>query len=276
MNLIGVDYMSNKNSVKFSILKLSVLLLTSNSFAVGAVASSVAMPSVSLYQLGNASALFSGLVEGNENIKSLMIKGDFGLGTFNDIDGELVAVDGKFFKIGQKGVTTPVEIIWKSPFVELVKFKNNDTMCITSAVNYDLLKQQLASQIDNKNIPYAIKISGTFDFLKLRSRSPRKSTDNNNIVEESYTANDVKGTLVGYWFPDYLLSLTVPAFHFHFIADDHKLSGHVLELKTTDVKVAMNKISQIEMAFPQSIAYKDMTIHAATIENYQNAQMNNK
>lgn len=276
MNLIGVDYMNNKKSVKLIILKLSVLLLMSNSFAASSAATGVSIPSTSLYQLGNASALFSGLVEGNQNLKSLMTKGNFGLGTFNDIDGELVAVDGKFFKIGQKGVTTPVESNWKSPFVELVKFKNSNTVNITNAASYDKLKQQLATQIDNKNIPYAIKISGTFDFIKLRSRSPRKSTDNSNIVEEIYTANDIKGTLVGYWFPDYLLSLTVPAFHFHFIADDHKLSGHVLEVKSTNVRVAMNKISQIEMAFPQSTAYKEMKINAATIENYQNAQMNNK
>lgn len=274
--------MINKNKwkirqkVNMSVLPLAILLLAGKSFAMSVEESKALMPSVSLYQLGNASALFSGFIEGEMNFQTLMSKGDFGLGTFNDINGELVAVNGKFYKIGQKGVTTLVDPNWKSPFVELVKFKDTNKIHIANVDSYEVLKQTLANKLDNKNIPYAIKVTGTFSYLKLRSRSPRKTTDNNTNIEETYIVNNSKGTLVGYWFPEYLLSLTVPAFHFHFIADNHQLSGHVLALKTTEATVAINKISQIEMAFPQTIAYKEMTINAATVENYQNAQMNNK
>lgn len=274
--------MINKNKWKIQhkvnmiVLPLAILLLAGKSFATSTNESKDLMPSVSLYQLGNASALFSGFSEGEMNFQTLMSKGDFGLGTFNDINGELVAVNGKFYKIGKKGVTTLVDPNWQSPFVELVKFKNTNTMHIANIDSYDVLKLALASKLDNKNIPYAIRVTGTFGYLKLRSRSPRKAADSNTNIEETYTANNSKGTLVGYWFPDYLLSLTVPAFHFHYIADNHQLSGHVLAVKTTEATVEINKISQIEMAFPQTNSYKEMTINAATVANYQNAQMNNK
>lgn len=233
------------------------------------------LPTVSLFQLGNASALFSGAIEGNMTYRELQSKGDFGLGTFNGIDGEMVALDGNFYKIRQKGETIPVDPNWKTPFVELVKFSQNKSIHLEKIDNYTILKKLIKSKLDNHNLPYAIKITGTFQFLKLRSRSPRAALQEKDVMEITYYAENMKGTLVGFWFPDYLLTLTVPEFHFHFISDNKKISGHVLELKAKYVDVSENKINQIELMFPQTRVYKDAKITAATADRYNNTQMNN-
>jgi acetolactate decarboxylase len=230
----------------------------------------------SLFQLGNASALFSGAIEGNMRYSQLAVKGDFGLGTFNGINGEMVALDGKFYKIGQRGETTSVNPEWKTPFVELVKFHSNKSIRFENIDNYDVLKQHLASRLENKNLPYAIKIHGTFSFLKLRSRSPRSALQTQDIKEETYSIDNMKGTLVGFWMPDYLLTLTVPGFHFHFLSDDKKMSGHVLELKSEKIDAVTNQIEKIELVFPQTQVYKNANIIAATSDKYKSAQMNDK
>lgn len=245
---------------------LSLCLLSSN-------VSAETQP-VSLFQLGNASALFSGAIEGEMTFRQLKSKGDFGLGTFNDIQGEMVALDGNFYKISQKGETLAVDPDWKTPFVELVKFSQNKAVHVEKIDSYATLKKMLASELDNKNIPYAIKVTGTFKFLKLRSRSPRAAGQAQDVREETYSVENMKGTLVGFWFPEYLLSLTVPEFHFHFISDNRKMSGHVLALQAESVKISTNKIKQIDLAFPQTSVYKNTKITAATMNNYQNAQMN--
>ncbi|VVC75399.1 Alpha-acetolactate decarboxylase [Aquicella siphonis] len=234
----------------------------------------LAAPAVSLFQLGNASALFSGAIEGEITYRQLKTKGDFGLGTFNGIRGEMVALDGNFYKIGQKGETIPVNPDWKTPFVELVTFSQNKAVHFDMVRDYVVLKQSISSKLENKNIPYAIKVTGIFKFLKLRSRSPRVALRTQDVIEETYFVENVKGTLVGFWFPEYLLSLTVPEFHFHFIADDRRLSGHVLELKAENVDVTINRINQIELAFPQTHVYKNAKITAATLDRYNRAQMN--
>jgi len=250
------------------------MILSSNLFAKKPHEMQVTFPTVSLFQLGNASALFSGAIEGDITYGQLREKGDFGLGTFNGIQGEMVALNGNFYKISQKGKTIPVNPHWKTPYVELVKFTSDKAVHFEKIDRYAALKQLLNAKLDNKNIPYAIKISGMFQLMKLRSRSPRTASQTQDVIEETYSIENVKGTLVGFWFPDYLLSLTVPKFHFHFISDDRKMSGHVLELKAEYADAVFNKINQIDLAFPQTLAYKNTKITAATLDQYKNAQMN--
>lgn len=229
---------------------------------------------VSLFQWGNASALFSGAIEGEMTFSELTSKGDFGLGTFNDIDGEMVALDGNFYKIGQKGKTVLALPDWKTPFVELVKFSPNKPLHFNNVSSYVILKQYIQKKFENKNIPYAIKVTGSFNFLKLRSRSARAALQVNDVIEDTYEVNNIKGTLVGFWFPAYLPSLTVPAFHFHFIADNRKISGHVLELNADYADVSINMIDRIELSFPQTLVYKKANIKAATLDKYNTNQMN--
>jgi acetolactate decarboxylase len=112
--------------------------------------------------------------------------------------------------------------------------------------------------------------------LKLRSRSSRAALQAEDVIEGTYSVENVKGTLVGFWFPGYLLNLTVPEFHFHFIADNRKMSGHVLDLKAKYANVSVNKINRIELMFPQTLVYKDAKITAATIDRYNSTQMNDK
>lgn len=273
MNLLKNCFYKNTLSIQLSFY-ISLLLISCNVSAKTHHEIQWSLPTVSLFQLGNASALLSGAIEGEMTYSQLKSKGDFGLGTFNDIDGEMVALNGNFYKIGQKGKTIPVNPKWKTPFVELVKFSQGNATHFEKIDSYAALKQLLGRKLDNKNIPYAIKMTGTFQFLKLRSRSPRQAYQTQNVIEETYAVKNVKGTLVGFWFPEYLLSLTVPEFHFHFISDDKKVSGHVLELKAEYADAIFNKINQMKLVFPQTLVYKNTRINAATSDKYDHIQMN--
>ena len=51
---------------------------------------SAQQPDNVLYQTSLMSALLSGVYEGNTTIADLLTHGDFGLGTFNELDGELI------------------------------------------------------------------------------------------------------------------------------------------------------------------------------------------
>lgn len=231
--------------------------------------------SATLFQVGNASALFSGAIEGDMTISQLQQHGNFGLGTFNGIKGELIALDGHFYQIGPHGMTTPVNLQWKTPYAEMITFIPISSIQLESIENYKLLKNIIYSKLDNKNVPYAVQIRGTFSYLKLRSRSPRPALQTKNILEETYTFNNISGTLVGYWFPEYLLNLTVPGFHLHFISDDKKRSGHVLDLKVIKADLALRKIDKIELQFPETEIYKKAKILAPTLDTYIKAQMYN-
>jgi acetolactate decarboxylase len=226
-----------------------------------------------LFQVGNASALFSGAIEGDMTIQQLKQHGNFGLGTFNDIKGEMIALDGDFYQIGENGKTTLVDLKWKTPYAEIMNFVPKLFIHLDKFENYKLLKEMIYSKLDNKNIPYAVYIKGHFDYIKLRSRSPRSALETKNIIEKIYLLQNISGTLVGYWFPEYLMNLTVPSFHLHFISDDKKRSGHVLDLKIENAQFSLKEIDKIELQFPQTKIYGKANIVAPTLSTYKNAQL---
>lgn len=97
----------------------------------------------------------------------------------------------------------------------------------------------------------------------MRSRKPKDKTATNYAYEDVYTENNISGTLVGFWFPDHLLNLGVPGFHFHFISDDKKLSGHVLNLSAKYAEYAIKNIDSIELHFLNTEKYKKAAIKMA-------------
>jgi len=247
-------------------LYIIVLALSCRSYA-------VMQKDNTLFQVGNASALFSGAIVGDMTIEQLKEHGNFGLGTFNDINGEMIALNGNFYQIGENGKTIIVDPNWKTPYAEIMNFTPNSLIQLNEVHNYKFLRDIIYPKIKNKNVPYAVYVTGHFAYLKLRSRSPRSALSTKNIIEKIYTIQNVSGSLVGYWFPEYLMNLTVPGFHLHFISDDKKRSGHVLDLKIETAQFALQIIDKIELQFPQTKIYNDANIVAPTLDIYKKAQL---
>ncbi len=64
---------------------------------------SAQQPDNVLYQTSLMSALLSGVYEGNTTIADLLTHGDFGLGTFNELDGELIAFSSEVYQLRADG-----------------------------------------------------------------------------------------------------------------------------------------------------------------------------
>ncbi len=60
-------------------------------------------PESVLYQTSLMSALLSGVYEGSTTIADLLKHGDFGLGTFNELDGELIAFSSQVYQLRADG-----------------------------------------------------------------------------------------------------------------------------------------------------------------------------
>src|SRR5262249_38715832 len=75
-----------------------------------------------LYQTALMSALIAGVYEGEMTYGELRKHGDFGLGTFNDLDGEMVGFDGTFYQLRSDGSARPVTADQKTPFAVVTFF----------------------------------------------------------------------------------------------------------------------------------------------------------
>ena len=76
-----------------------------------------------IYQVSTINAILDGVYDGDVTYAELARHGDFGLGTFNHLDGEMVAVDGRFFHLRSDGSATPVAPEERTPFAAVTFFE---------------------------------------------------------------------------------------------------------------------------------------------------------
>lgn len=208
-----------------------------------------------LYQTSTINALLDEVYDGNVTFKELKKHGDLGLGTFNNLDGEMIGLDGEFYQIKADGVAYPVDDSMKTPFAVVTFFESDKTKELDKSVNYEQLKLYLDNMLPTENIFYAFKIEGTFKYVKTRS-VPGQNKPYPPLVEivkdqPIFEFHDVEGTLVGSWFPGYMKGINVPGYHFHFITEDKKAGGHLLECQTEDIRIGIDYTSNSYLSLPE-------------------------
>lgn len=212
-----------------------------------------------LFQVSTFAAMLNDAYDGDYSIRQLQKKGDLGLGTFNAIDGDMIALDGVFYQILSDGKIRAAQVIQKTPFAQVACLKDSETITLRNVGDYEMLKNMLQSKIKNKNIPYVIRIDGKFSNVKLSSSSeqtkPYKKLDVDYTQQKHYQLNDVEGTLVGFWFPDFLGNIGVPGFHFHMIDKDRTTGGHVLDVKFDKARGQLQPMNDLEIKFPHNKHY---------------------
>ncbi|ACJ18281.1 alpha-acetolactate decarboxylase [Coxiella burnetii] len=212
-----------------------------------------------IFQVATIGSLAQGVYDGDFTYGKLQKKGNFGLGTFLDLNGEMVAVDGHYYQIEANGKLRPVTTKQIAPFAEVTFFNPTIHKTIENAANYQQLGHQLSKFFLNKNIPYAIRIDGTFKTLRLRSlrkqQKPYPTLVQASEKQAIFNLNNVKGTVVGFWFPSYWGGIAVAGFHLHFVTADRTTGGHVLEIALNQGKVSLAPVHQLDIYLPETKSF---------------------
>ena len=79
-----------------------------------------------LFQASTIGALLDGAYEGDLDFAELAEHGDLGLGTLNGLDGEMIALDGRFYRADVDGTVGEVEAATKTPFAVVTRFEPDD------------------------------------------------------------------------------------------------------------------------------------------------------
>ena len=218
-----------------------------------------------VFQYSNISALLEGYLDGNMSLQRLSRKGDFGLGTLNGLDGELVALDGTFYQVKSDGKAYELPGTTFSPFAVVTHFSADIRLKLPERLDYPHLEALLSQHITQPNHIQAIRIDGRFSTLRVRS--PKKQhppyrrlgdIPKSEFVEFNY--KDVEGTLVGFRFPGYLGKLNASGYHFHFIDKDRKLGGHILGLTTQNGEITIDNTTRFHMLQPDDEEFDKLTL----------------
>ncbi|MBF0472169.1 MAG: acetolactate decarboxylase [Nitrospirae bacterium] len=208
-----------------------------------------------IFQSSTIQNLSAGGFEGTTTFDQLRKLGDFGLGTFNELDGEMIALDGEFLQIRSDGSVHKAVDSWTTPFAVVKRFKADSTYEIVgNPLDYEGLMDYIDEKLPNKNLPYAIKITGTFSYIK--SRSVPKQKQPYPRLEEAikhqaiFEFRDISGTMVGFRFPEYLNGINVAGYHFHFITNDKLGGGHIIDVKIKDIKIEVDNSCCLFLILP--------------------------
>jgi acetolactate decarboxylase len=206
----------------------------------------------SLYQTSTFDALLTGNYEGTLSFEELSKKGDFGIGTFNELDGEMIALDGSFYQIKADGRVYPVQAEMKTPFAAVTNFIADTSFKISKNINYNELNNYLDQILPSKNIFYAIKVEGKFEQAITRS-VPKQDKPYQPLVEvvksqPLFDLNNLAGVMVGFRVPEYMEGINVPAYHFHFMNEERTKGGHLLECVISDIIISIDYIHEIQIS----------------------------
>ena len=232
-----------------------MIRLLANTFAVVVAALIVGCASpprnAAIYQNATIDALLDGNYDGNVTFAELGRHGDFGLGTFHALDGEMIAFDGRFYQVRSDGRVYEVPSDERTPFAAVTVFAPNQTETIGGPLSYPALQKRLDALRPNDGRAFAIRIDGFFRSVRTRS-VPRQEPPYRRLVEVVKTQpifdlRDVSGTLVGFWFPESLRHVNVPGYHFHFITNDQSAGGHILDLSMIEGTVRVQELRTVKL-----------------------------
>src|SRR3979409_1568074 len=96
-----------------------------------------------LYQVSTAGALVEGVYQGAVSVGTIREHGDFGLGTFEDLDGEMVVLDGHVFRVGSDGSVHEVHDEAATPFAVVTRFAAGPTVELDGVDDFAALTDAL-------------------------------------------------------------------------------------------------------------------------------------
>lgn len=206
-------------------------------------------------QVATIDALLAGVYDGHMSFGELKDFGDFGLGTFDKLDGEMLMLDGTVYQIKVDGNIYIPDDTLTTPFATVSYFNTSFEYDINGEINMDSLKASMDKKITNKNQFVGIKITGTFKYMKTRSvpaqEKPYPPLAEVVPYQTIFEMENIEGTIGGYFCPDFVEGINVPGYHLHFISKDKKQGGHILGLTTSSCIVELDTYNEFSLILPE-------------------------
>ena len=208
-----------------------------------------------LYQVSTATALVEGIYQGAVRVGTLREHGDLGLGTFEELDGEMVIVDGHFFQARSDGSVREVDDHVLTPFAVITRFSPEAAVVLDQCPDMGHLTSGFDSLRHSDNLFYALRVDGTFEFV--RTRAMCRTQEGVPLVQAAaiqpeFEFRHIPGTLVGFWTPEYARTLNVPGYHLHFLSDDHSCGGHLLQCRGANLRLQIQRQGSYHIALPET------------------------
>ena len=216
-----------------------------------------------MYQVSTLQALALGYSRSVINVGKLLQEGDTGLGTFEDVNGEMIVMDGHCYRADQGGCVTVVAPATGVPFAAVAKLYGEQQFTLNDIPDISFIRTELTKKIEERfglNSMHIVRIDGEFIKVDARSEAPYRShhitlKEVLSKTQEAFIFENIRGSLVGVYFPDYMDGINMPGWHLHFLSEDKSKGGHVFDVSMRAGTVKVDKITNIYINLPKEVAF---------------------
>lgn len=215
-----------------------------------------------LYQYSVMEALLAGVYDGDLTIGALKQRGDFGLGTFNRLDGEMVVYGGVVYRVRADGSVSVALDDDRTPYASVTRFAPGVTITLDGAASLADLKAELTQRL-RPNRAYAIEVRGRFATMAARAPAPATHPYPELAAQlaahqHTFALANTEGAAIGFIVPPYLARLSVPGLHLHYLAADHASGGHVLDFQAAPgATVRIMELTGMDLDFSSHPQFDD-------------------
>jgi acetolactate decarboxylase len=221
-----------------------------------------------LFQASTIGALLDGAYDGDLSFAELAEHGDLGLGTLNGLNGEMIALDGGFYRADIEGRVHPVGPEERTPFAVVTRFEPTVDAEIDGPLDHAQLLARLDELVPPGASSCAIRLDGAFELIRARS-VPRQSPPYRPLTEvvaeqNEFELADVVGTMLGFRFPSYVEGIEVAGYHLHFIDEARERGGHVLDSRAARLRARIDPSDDLHIELPPRVSLADPGLSAET------------
>lgn len=223
-----------------------------------ALARELAVPQHTLFQVSTSTALVQGVYQGCVSVGTVRQHGDFGLGTFDALDGEGLMLDGHVYQALGDGTVSEVPDTATAPFWVSARFQADRGTTLAAVDGWDDLCRQIDAERRSPNLFAAVRVDGVFDTIHYRVAC--KSAPGTDLVtatshQAEFSHSAIAGTLIGFWSPVYARTFNIPGYHLHFLSFDRHSGGHVLGVSGRSLQLQVMDANDLVMALPETESF---------------------
>ncbi|MGB6766108.1 MAG: acetolactate decarboxylase [Mycobacterium sp.] len=223
-----------------------------------------------VYQTSTMGALLDGVYDGDVTVRELLRHGNFGLGTFNGLDGEMLVLDGVCYQLRSDGSAQVAEPDQGTPFAVVTWFDADRAFEVSAPVDRAELKTRIDESLQSTNLIVAVRVTGDFSVIRTRTvteqHRPYPPFTEATQDQQEVTFREVTGTLAGFRMPDYEQGISVAGYHSHFVDAQRRHGGHALDYRLTRGRVEISVRSDLHLSLPRTPEFLAAELNRADID----------
>jgi acetolactate decarboxylase len=248
---------------------------TSSSIVTAALSQYLGVPVHTLFQVSTSGALVAGVFDREVSVESILEHGDFGLGTFAHLEGEMVVLDGRVYQVQGSGRVSEAGMDAGAPFAVVTRFTPQIDEESVPVSSFQALESCCDHYRKSGNIFYAIRLDGHFDYVRTRAvNRPQPGTRLIDAAKDQseFHFDSIAGTLIGLWSPGFSSAFSVAGYHFHFLSKDRQHGGHLLDVRAGPLRLRVEALTNFHLALPESEAFLRADLSKNTAEELAYAE----